>query len=83
MSVIINEKKTINFPKKTIVLAVTLLVVFVVLFSSITIVDAGHTGVINTLGHVSENVLQEGIDLKVTCVQTSSKRDNRIVKLEG
>ena len=82
MSVIINEKKTINFPKKTIVLAVTLLVVFVVLFSSITIVDAGHTGVINTLGHVSENVLQEGIHLKVPFVQTIIKMDNRIVKLE-
>lgn len=82
MSVIINEKKTINLPKKTIGLAVTLLVVFVVLFSSITIVDAGHTGVINTLGHVSENVLQEGIHLKIPFIQTIVKMDNRIVKLE-
>ena len=82
MAVIINEKKTFNFPKKTIAVVAVLLVVIIVLFNSITIVDAGHTGVINTLGHVSENVLQEGIHLKVPFVQTIIKMDNRIVKLE-
>ena len=82
MAVIINEKKTINIPKRTIALVVTALIVLVVLFSSITIVDAGHTGVINTLGHVSENVLQEGIHLKIPFIQTIIKMDNRIVKLE-
>ena len=76
MAVIINEKKTINIPKRTIALVVTALIVLVVLFSS------GHTGVINTLGHVSENVLQEGIHLKIPFIQTIIKMDNRIVKLE-
>ena len=82
MAVIINEKKTINIPKKTIAIVVTVLVAIIVLFNSITIVDAGHTGVINTLGNVSENVLQEGIHLKVPFIQTIIKMDNRIVKLE-
>ncbi len=82
MPVIINEKKTINLPKKTIAIVVVLIVAVIVLFSSITIVDAGHTGVINTLGHVSENVLQEGIHLKIPFIQTIIKMDNRIVKLE-
>ena len=82
MPVIINEKKTINLPKKTIALVVALIVVVIVLLNSITIVDAGHTGVINTLGNVSENVLQEGIHLKVPFIQTIIKMDNRIVKLE-
>ena len=82
MAVIINEKKTFNFPKKTIAVVAVLLVVIIVLFNSITIVDAGHTGVINTLGNVSENVLQEGIHLKIPFIQTIIKMDNRIVKLE-
>ena len=82
MAVIINEKKTINIPKKTIALVIAALAALLVLFNSITIVDAGHTGVINTLGNVSENVLQEGIHLKVPFVQTIIKMDNRIVKLE-
>ena len=82
MAVIINEKKTINLPKKTIGIVVAVLVAVIVLFNSITIVDAGHTGVINTLGHVSENVLQEGIHLKIPFIQTIIKMDNRIVKLE-
>ncbi len=82
MAVIINEKKTMDIPKKTIALVIAALVVVVILFNCVTIVDAGHTGVINTLGHVSENVLQEGIHLKVPFVQTIIKMDNRIVKLE-
>ena len=82
MPVIINEKKTFDIPKKVIAIVVTVLVVIIVLLNSITIVDAGHTGVINTLGNVSENVLQEGIHLKIPFIQTIVKMDNRIVKLE-
>ena len=82
MAVIINEKKTISLPKKTISVIVVLLVAIVVLLNCVTIVDAGHTGVINTLGNVSENVLQEGIHLKIPFIQTIIKMDNRIVKLE-
>ncbi len=82
MAIIINEKKTFEIPKKTIAIVIAVLAVVIILFNSITIVDAGHTGVINTLGHVSENVLQEGIHLKVPFIQTIIKMDNRIVKLE-
>lgn len=82
MAVIINEKKTINIPKKTIIIVVAVLAALIVLLNSVTIVDAGHTGVINTLGNVSENVLQEGLHFKIPFVQTIIKMDNRIVKLE-
>ena len=82
MPVIINERKSFNFPKKTIAIVVAVLVALIVLLNSITIVDAGHTGVINTLGNVSENVLQEGVHLKIPFIQTIVKMDNRIVKLE-
>lgn len=82
MATIIDEKKTIEIPKKAIAIVVAILAVLFIIGNSITIVDAGHTGVINTLGQVSENVLQEGIHLKIPFVQRIIKMDNRIVKLE-
>ncbi len=82
MAVVINEKKTINIPKKTIGIVAAVLAVLFVVANSVTIIDAGHTGVINTLGRVSENVLQEGLHLKIPFVQRIIKMDNRIVKLE-
>ena len=82
MAVVINEKKTINIPKKTVGIVAAVLAVLFVIINSVTIIDAGHTGVINTLGRVSENVLQEGLHLKIPFVQRIIKMDNRIVKLE-
>ncbi len=65
----------------SVVAAVLLLFVFVAA-NSFTIVDAGHTGVVVTLGKVNEGVLQEGLHLKAPFVQKVVKIDNRIVKLE-
>ena len=82
MPTIIDEKKTVNVPKKPIAITVAILAALVVIGNSFTIIDAGHTGVINTLGRVSENVLQEGLHVKIPFVQRIIKMDNRIVKLE-
>lgn len=75
-----------NATKKKIPLiivgAIVALFVLVLLFSSFTIVEAGHTGVVLTLGKVSENVLQEGFHFKVPFVQEVVQIDNRINKLE-
>lgn len=63
----------------------TLVIAFIVLivaFNCFTIVEAGHTGVVVTLGKVKEGVLQEGIHFKAPFVQQIVKIDNRIVKLE-
>lgn len=68
--------------KGLIVAAVVVILVAVVALSSITIVNAGHTGVVLTLGKVSETVLQEGMHFKIPFVQSVVKIDNRIVKLE-
>ncbi len=65
-----------------IAIAVALLLVLVVLGGMFTIVDAGHTGVVVTLGKVKEGVLQEGIHMKVPFIQQVVKIDNRIRKLE-
>ena len=79
------EKKKINFkvnPKKIIIPVVAVLAVLIVALNSFVVVEAGHTGVVVTLGAVNEGVLQEGIHTKAPFVQSVSKIDNRIQKLE-
>ncbi len=68
--------------KTGIVVAVIIIAVLIVVGNCFTIVDAGHTGVVVTLGKVNEGVLQEGMHFKLPFVQQIVKIDNRIVKLE-
>lgn len=71
--------------KKSIVAAIVIVIALVVafiLFNSFTIVQAGHTGVVLTLGKVDNKVLQEGFHVKVPFVQEVVQIDNRVVKLE-
>lgn len=73
------EKKQLT---KIIAISVVVLMAVIVLFCSFTIVKAGHTGVVVTLGKVKDGVLQEGIHAKAPFVQKVVKIDNRIRKLE-
>ena len=75
------EKKNVN-PKKVVIPVVALVIILATLLSSFTIVRAGHTGVVVTLGRVKEGVLQEGIHMKAPFVQQVVMIDNRIQKLE-
>lgn len=77
------EKKirTVNL-KKIIAPVAIVLVVLIVLLNCITVVQAGHTGVVVTLGKVKDEVLQEGIHVKLPFVQKVVMIDNRIQKLE-
>lgn len=71
--------------KKTAVVLVTVFVALVLIFllaNCFTIVQAGHTGVVLTLGKVSDGVLQEGFHVKAPFVQEVVQIDNRITKLE-
>lgn len=68
--------------KTLVIVLVAALFVITVAANAFTIVDAGHTGVVVTLGKVNEGVLQEGMHLKVPFIQKVVKIDNRIVKLE-
>ena len=73
------------FDKKVKGLAIAVVVAVLLVFIAMNcfvIVDAGHTGVVVTLGKVNEDVLQEGMHLKAPFVQKVVKIDNRIVKLE-
>lgn len=67
---------------KIAVVGAIILVAIALLANCFTIVDAGHTGVVVTLGKVNEGVLQEGLHFKAPFVQRIVKIDNRIVKLE-
>jgi len=68
--------------KKLIIAAVIVVLAIIVIANCFTIVDAGHTGVVVTLGKVNEGVLQEGLHFKAPFVQQVVKIDNRISKLE-
>lgn len=66
--------------QKWIGIAAAAVLIILILFSCITTIGAGHTGVVSTFGKVSSNVLQEGINIKAPW-QRVIKIDNRIVKL--
>ncbi len=68
--------------KKAAIVLIPLILIVIVLASSVVIVEAGHTGVVVTLGSVDEGVLQEGVHLKIPFVQQVVKINNRITKLE-
>ena len=68
--------------KKLALALIIALFALVLVTNCFTIVDAGHTGVVVTLGKVNEGVLQEGMHFKAPFVQKVVKIDNRIVKLE-
>ena len=70
------------FNTKIIIVIVVILAILFVGLNCLTIVQPGHTGVVVTLGSVSEGVLQEGIHIKLPFVQSVVMIDNRITKLE-
>ncbi len=75
----------VNMPKATkriVAIIAAVLALIVVLANTFVVVDAGHTGVVVTLGKVNEGVLQEGIHTKIPFIQKVVKIDNRIRKLE-
>ena len=74
-------EKKVNVKKIVLPILIAVLVA-IVLFNSFSIVEAGHTGVVVTLGKVGDGTLQEGIHAKIPFVQQIVMIDNRIVKLE-
>ncbi len=68
--------------KAAIIVGIIAIAAIVVAFNCFTVVPAGHTGVVVTLGKVNEGVLQEGLHAKAPFVQQIVQIDNRIVKME-
>lgn len=77
-----DKKAAVAKWKKLFIPAVVIVIVLILGFGSITVVPAGHTGVVVTMGKVNEGVLQEGLHLKAPFVQDVVFIDNRIQKLE-
>ncbi len=67
---------------KFIIIGIVALFAIIVIANCFSIVQAGHTGVVLTLGKVEKTVLQEGIHFKLPFVQQVVQIDNRIAKLE-
>ncbi len=84
---ILREEKSVTKNSKlgfrTIVLALIVLVVLVVIFSSYTIIDPGHRGIVVMLGRVEDTVLGEGFHLVLPpMVRRVVQMDVRTKKLE-
>lgn len=72
-----------NSKTKMLVIAIAAVVVLAVLgVSMVTVVPAGHSGVVVTMGSVSETVLDEGLHLKAPFVQQVVMMNNKIQKTE-
>ena len=73
-------KKVLN--KKVIITVIVAVAALILLFGTITIVPAGSTGVVMTLGKVSDNVMQEGLNFKIPFIQNVVIISNKIQKQE-
>ena len=74
----VNTKPSSKTTKKLTVGITAAVAAIIVAASSVSIVPAGHTGVVMTLGKVSNNVFQEGFHLKLPIVQTVEIMSNKI-----
>lgn len=68
--------------KTTALVSVLVIAAILLLINCFTIIPAGHTGVVLTLGKVNDRVMQEGFHLKAPFVQEVVRIDNRVTKLE-
>lgn len=76
------DVKQFKFPKKLIFpILIVALIVFIAA-SAVTIVPAGNTGVVLTLGKVNSNIMSEGLNFKIPFVQSVKIINNKIQVIE-
>lgn len=68
--------------KKYIIIGIVSLFAFVIVLQCFTIVSSGNTGVVVTMGAVSDKVLTEGVHFKAPFVQRVLQVNNRTQKIE-
>lgn len=73
-----SNKKTI----KIVIVVIAIILAAIVISQCFTIVSSGQTGVVATLGAVSDNVLTEGLHFKAPFVQSVVQMNNRTQKVE-
>ncbi len=69
-------------PEKYIFLTVVLGIILVLVLTSVYTIPAGYRGVVLTFGKPSENIAQEGINIKFPFAQTVKKYEVRTQKIE-
>ncbi|MDE5583443.1 MAG: prohibitin family protein [Ruminococcus sp.] len=74
----LNRDGSVKRSFKGVKWAVIAIAVIILAVSALTIVPAGHTGVVLTLGKVSSTSYQEGAHLKIPFVQTVENMSNKI-----
>ncbi len=79
----VGADKSMNAVKKITTAVVVVFILLIVVLNCFTVVKAGHSGVVVTLGKVSESVLTEGLHLKIPFVQQIVLVDNRVQKAEA
>ena len=78
----VTTARTIKFSPKYIIAAVAVIALIVVGTSCFKVVPAGSTGVVVTLGKVSDSVLSEGLHFKAPLIQDVQIISNKIDKQE-
>ncbi len=78
---VVDEKRKAG-AKRAVLVAVVVAAALLLVFSAFTVVPAGSTGVVVTLGRVSDVPLQEGLHLKIPFVQKVEVISNKIQKVE-
>lgn len=74
----VNTKPSSKTTKKAVTGIIAVIIAAVAVASSVAIVPAGHTGVVLTLGKVSDNAYQEGFHLKAPFIQSVEMMSNKI-----
>lgn len=82
-NVVKNSNQINKSGKKIITFCVLLFLALILILPAFTIVPAGSTGVVVTLGKVSEDVLQEGFHLKIPYIQKVEIMSNKIQVVEA
>lgn len=76
------DVKEVKLSKKLVSGILALAIIIVTVCASVTIVPAGNTGVVLTLGKVSDKIMTEGLNFKVPFVQNVKIINNKIQVIE-
>lgn len=71
-----------KFGSKIVTFAIVVFIIGILIFQSITIVQAGHRGVVLQLGAVQPQVFEEGLHFKIPFIQTVVPMEVRVQKSE-
>ena len=78
-----DQKQNIKKMKSILLIVAIVVAALLLIFSSLSIIPAGHKGVLLTMGAVSDRTYNEGLNFKIPFVQTVHQIDVRMKKFES